>query len=128
MNIVNLNVNSEYSKYLLIMLNNPQQICLKLLQKEQFKKQQKELVIWLVVTLLIKLQKFQKIHNTMIQTQLQMRIIKKYLKKDICLQKKDKIVDEMRLINLLDNTPNQPTKFRTNNLETVPNDHDKKYQ
>ena len=126
MNIVNLNVNSEYSKNLLIMLNNPQQICLKLLQKEQFKKQQKELVIWLVVTLLIKLQKFQKIHNTMIQTQLQMRIIKKYLKKDICLQKKDKIVDEMRLINLLDNTPNQPTKFRTNNLETVPNDHDKK--
>ena len=62
----------------------------------------------------------------MIQTQLQMRIIKKYLKKDICLQKKDKIVDEMRLINLLDNAPNQPTKFRTNNLETVPNDHDKK--
>ena len=44
----------------------------------------------------------------------------------MCLQKKDKIVDEMRLINLLDNTPNQPTKFRTNNLETVSNEHDKK--
>ena len=101
-------------------------MCLKLLQKEQFKKQQKQLVIWLVVKLLIKLQKFQKIHNKMIQTQLQMRIIKKYLNKDMCLQKKDKIVDEMRLINLLDNTPNQPTKFRTNNLETVSNEHDKK--
>ena len=70
-------------KNLLIMLNNPQQMCLKLLQKEQFKKQQKELVIWLVVKLLIKLQKFQKIHNKMIQTKLQMRNIKKYLNKDM---------------------------------------------
>ena len=34
-------------------------------------------------------QKFQKIHNKMIQRQLQMRMIKKYLKKDIYLQKKE---------------------------------------
>ena len=40
-----------------------------------------------------------------------MRIIKKYLKKDASLQKNENI-NEMRLINLLDNTPNQPTKFR----------------
>ena len=34
---------------------------LKLLQKESFKKQQRQLVIWLVIKLLIELQKFQKI-------------------------------------------------------------------
>ena len=36
---------------------------LKLFQKDLFKKQQKQLVIWSVIKLLIKLQKFQKIHN-----------------------------------------------------------------
>ena len=36
-----------------------------------------------------KSQKFQKIHKKIIQKQLQMRMIKKYLKKDIYLQKKD---------------------------------------
>ena len=28
-------------------------------------------------------------------------------------EERQNIIDEMRLINLLDNTPNQPTKFRT---------------
>ena len=37
------------AKILLIMLNNLQQMHLKLLQKEQFKKQQKQLVILLVI-------------------------------------------------------------------------------
>ena len=36
------------------------------------------------------LRKSQKIHNKIIQKQLQMRMIKKYLKKDINLQKKAK--------------------------------------
>ena len=36
---------------------------LKLFQKDLFKKQQRQLVIWSVIKLLIKLQKFQKIHN-----------------------------------------------------------------
>ena len=45
-----------------------------------------------------------------------MRIIQKYLKKDIYLQKisleeRQKIIDQMRLINMLDNQPNQPTKI-----------------
>ena len=44
----------------LIMLKNLQQIYLKLLQKELLKKQQKQLVIWFVIKLLIELQKFQK--------------------------------------------------------------------
>ena len=57
-----------------------------------------------------------------------MRMTKKYLKKDIyLLKKRDKIFDNIdiniiynsiimehqNIINLLDNTPSQPTKFRT---------------
>ena len=38
---------------------------------------------------LAKLQKFQKVHNRIIQKHLQMSMIKKYLKKDIYLQKKE---------------------------------------
>ena len=45
--------------------------------------------VWLVIKLLIKSQKYKKFKNKLIQRQLQMRIIKKYLKKDIRLQKKD---------------------------------------
>ena len=86
----------------------------------------------MVIKLLIELQKFQKIHKKIIQIQLQMRTIKKYLKKDIYLQKKDKklfddlserqiffdnsmIMEYQNIIHLLDNTPNQPIKFRTQN-------------
>ena len=61
---------------------------LKLIQKEQFKEQQR--VIWLIIKMLIKLPKFQKILKKIIQRQLKMKIIKKYQKKDIYLQKKDK--------------------------------------
>ena len=60
------------AKEFLIMLKNLQQMHLKLLQKESFKKPQKQLRIQLVIKLLIKLQKFQKIHNETIQKQLQM--------------------------------------------------------
>ena len=91
---------------------------LKVLQKESFKKQEKQLAICLVITLLIKSQKFQKI-----QKQLQMRIIKKYVRA-ISPEKRQKIIDDLRLkqqyntgipkkINLLENTPNQPSKFTT---------------
>ena len=69
---------------------NLQQMRLKLLQKEQFKKQQKQLVISLVIKLLIELQKFQDIHNKIIQKQLQMSTKKKYLKEGIYLKMKDK--------------------------------------
>ena len=51
-------VNTEQN--LLIMLNNLQQMHSKLLQNERFKKQQKQLVIWLFIKSLIKLQKSQK--------------------------------------------------------------------
>ena len=56
------------------MLKNLQQIHLKLLQKESLKKRQNNR---------IELQKFQKIHNKIIQKQLQMITMRKYLKKDI---------------------------------------------
>ena len=75
----------------------------KLLQKEQFKKQCKELGIWLVIKLLIISQKFPKIHNKIIQKQLKMSIINKYLKN---IKKKT---------NLWDNTPNKPSKVRIKN-------------
>ena len=78
------------ARNLLFMLNNLQQIHLELLRKDWFRKQQKLLLIWLVIKLLKKLQKSQKRHNRIIQKQLQMSMIKKYLKKDIYLQKKDR--------------------------------------
>ena len=74
----------------MIILKNLQQMRLKLLQKEQFKKQQKQLVISLVIKLLIELRKFQDIHNKIIQKQLQMSTKKKYLKEGIYLKMKDK--------------------------------------
>ena len=63
---------------------------LKLSRKEQLKEQQKQVVIWLA-----KLQKPRELHHWIVQIQLQMKqkilsMIKKYLKKDIYLQKKDR--------------------------------------
>ena len=50
-----------------------------------------------------------------------MRIIKKYLKKDIYLQKKDRklLMEYKKIINILDNTPNQPSKFKTKNCVEI---------
>ena len=88
---ISKNVSKNLSgKNFLITLNNLQQMHF---QKESFKKQQKQLVM----KLLTELRKFHKIHNKIIQRQLQMKMIKKYLKKDIYLQKKDK-----RLLIILD--------------------------
>ena len=68
---------------------------LKLLQKEQFKKEQKQLSIGLAVKLMIKLQKNKKLHHRIVQRQIEMKqnimdLIVKYQKKDIYLQKKTK--------------------------------------
>ena len=87
---------------------------LKLLQNKQFKNEQKQMVIKLVIKLLIKLQQIQEIHNKIIQSQLQMSMIKKYLKKDMYLQMKDRklfiiyesyngiIMVYQKIMNLLD--------------------------
>ena len=56
----------------------------------RFEKQQKQVVIWLVMKLLIKLRKSQEVPSRIIQNRLQINMIKKYLKKDIYLQKKDR--------------------------------------
>ena len=71
------------------MLKNMQEMFLKLLRKDKFEKKQRQLVISLVVKSLIKLQKPQRLCNRIIQKQLQMNMIKKYLTKDIYLQKKN---------------------------------------
>ena len=71
-------------------------------------------MILLVIKLLIKSQTFQKIYNKIIHRQLQMNMIKKYLKREIYLQKKDKkllinwdensiIIEYQKIINLTDN-------------------------
>ena len=68
--------------------------------------------------------KFQKNCSKIIQKQLQM--IKKYLESDISPEERQKnywqsdikynsIIMEYQKINLLDNTPNQPSKFKTKN-------------
>ena len=68
-----------------------------------------------------------------------MIMIKKILKKDIYLQKKKRkllmisyqhnsiIMEYQKIINLLDNTPIQPTKFRTNNWVEINNDARRTY-
>ena len=45
------------------MLNNLVQIHLKVLQRKQFKRQQKQLVTWLVIKFLIDLLKSQEVHH-----------------------------------------------------------------
>ena len=80
------------AKNILIMVDNPLQMRLKLLLKKQFKKQQKQLVLWSVIKLLIKLQKCQEIPHRIAQKQSQKKqkildLIEKYLKKDISPEK-----------------------------------------
>ena len=80
------------AKNILIMVDNPLQMRLKLLQKKQFKKQQKQLVLWSVIKLLIKLQKCQEIPHRIAQKQSQKKqkildLIEKYLEKDISPEK-----------------------------------------
>ena len=90
------------------------------------KKKQKQLMILLVIKLLIIAPKFQEIHHSIIQKQLQINIIKKYSRKiyipktkteNYCWSKiiyfwsknSNIIMKYQKIINLLDNTPNQPS-------------------
>ena len=66
----------------------------------------------------MELQKSQKLHNKIIQKQLKMSVIKKYLKKDIYLQKglyHSIIMEYQKIIHFSDITPNQPPEFKTKN-------------
>ena len=57
----------------LILLNTLLQMHLKILQKEQFEKKLKQLVIWLVIKLLIKLQISPDLCHRLVQRQLQIK-------------------------------------------------------
>ena len=82
-----------------IMLKDLQQMHLRLLQKEKFKRQHKQLVIWLVIKLLTELRKFQKIHSKIVRNQLQISKIKKIPKERyISPDERQKITDDLRLI------------------------------
>ena len=70
------------------MLRKLPQMHLKLLQKKQFKKQHKQLVISMIIKLLIVLLEPQKICHRILQRQLKVK--QKYLEKDIHLQEKDR--------------------------------------
>ena len=63
---------------------------LKTTSERVIKKKQKQMVILLIIGLLIKLPKSQKIRNRIIQKQLQIMTITKYLKNELHLQKRDK--------------------------------------
>ena len=67
------------------------------------------------------------------------KYLKKYLKKDIYIQKNNKkllvicdqynsiIMEYQKMINLLDNTPNRPTKLRTKNWIEINDDARRTY-
>ena len=74
------------------MLNYLSQIHLRLLQKEQFKNKQKQLVTWLAINLQIILNKPRERHRRIVRKQLEMKkkllhLINKYLEKDISSHK-----------------------------------------
>ena len=64
---ISKNLVVKTAKNLLIILKSLLQMHLKLLQKDQFRKEQKQLVILFVIKLQIKLQKSRKLHHRIIQ-------------------------------------------------------------
>ena len=80
-------------KYCQKLLNHAKQSAthgLKTTSKRVIQKQQKQLVIWLVIRLLTELLKSQEVHHRIIQKQLDMKMLRKYLKEEIYLHKKDR--------------------------------------
>ena len=64
---ISKNLVVKTAKNLLIILKSLLQMHLKLLQKDQFRKEQKQLVILFVIKLQIKLQKSRKLYHRIIQ-------------------------------------------------------------
>ena len=80
------------------MLHILQEMRLKLLQKEQFRKQQKQLVIWLVIKLLTKVTKVSKNsqqNNSETVTNQHVKEIPK--KRYISPEERQEVIDEIRL-------------------------------
>ena len=76
------------------MLNNLSQIHLKLLQKEQYKKKRNHQVIWLVIEMLINLQKSQEVQHRIVQKQLKVKhkiqdLIQRYQKNYVYVSRKE---------------------------------------
>ena len=82
------NVRGKYSQKLLYHANYSAKDAIKTASKRLIQKTAEATFKSKVIKSLIKLQKSQKIHNNIIQKELQMSMIKKYQKKDIYLQKK----------------------------------------
>ena len=61
---------------------------LKTSSKRVIQKQENQLMIWLVIKLLMKLRKSEKRYHKIIQKQLQINMIKKYLNKDIYISRR----------------------------------------
>ena len=77
----------------------------------------------MVIKPLIKLHKSQKLHNKILQIQLEISLIKKYLKRDRNVQRKfKKLMEYQIIINLLGSTRNQPSKFRIKNRVKINDD------
>ena len=87
---ISKNVGGKYGQKLHDHAKKSTTDALKNSSKRATQKQQKQLLIWLVIKLLMDLGGFQKIYNRVIQRHLKMNMIKKYLKKDMDLQKKSK--------------------------------------
>ena len=88
-------LSSKYGQKILITLSNPPQMHLKQLQKRQFKKQKKQLVISLAIKQITELQNSHKLCHRLVQKQLKMKqkildLLGKNLNKVKHPKKKDK--------------------------------------
>ena len=90
---ISKNLSSKYSLKLLNHVKQSTTVHLKLLQKEQFQRQQKQLVIWLVIALLIKLQTN---HHKILPIRLKVKRIPK--ERFISLNERQQIADKLKLI------------------------------
>ena len=80
------------------MLNNLQQMLLKLLQKGQFKTQQKQLVILLVIKLLIELRKSKSSPQNNSKTIMNEHDNEILKERCISPEERQKIIDDLRLV------------------------------
>ena len=114
---ISKNVAGKYCQKFLIMLNNLQQMRLKQLQKQCFEKQQKQLVIWLVIKLLIKISKNSQQNNSKTVTNKLDKEIPK--RRYIYPEERQEIIDELRLNyynNGISENHRSFKKFTTENL------------
>ena len=92
---VSKKLNGRYSQKFLNHAKQSAVDALKTASKKQFKKQQKQLVIWLVTKLQIKSQKSKKIYHIIIKKKI-LDLVERYLKKDIYLQEIQQIIDDLK--------------------------------